>query len=269
MGNLPNWVDFIPFRPIFREICNHFGFDFYLEIQARDFFRQQLKKQKPDGLINEISNLARDRIICFCGAGPNLTEHIQKIHDQWITHRESFFIVAADGSANALSLFDIIPDLVISDFDGLTPQQMSHLLNQNIILMVLAHGDNYQNLNSYQYIFKKYSRIIGTTQASARYPIINPGGFTDGDRGVFLLHHLVPLQKTFFLFGYDFTTKIGKYSKPYYTKDMPITPIKQQKLQICEFLLSLLQSRWKRTLFYYSGDSSIIIGKWDKILNNR
>ncbi|WP_457558111.1 6-hydroxymethylpterin diphosphokinase MptE-like protein [Candidatus Harpocratesius sp.] len=268
MGNLPNWVDFIPFRPIFREICNHLGFDFNLEIQVRDFFRHQLKTKRIDGLISEIGNFARNRIICFCGAGPNLDDHIQKMHDQWINHRDSFYIVAADGSANALALFDIIPDLVISDFDGLTPQQMCNLLDQNIILVVLAHGDNYQNLSSYSSIFKKYSRIIGTTQASARYPIINPGGFTDGDRGIFLLHHLLPLQKSFFLFGYEFKSKIGKYSKPYFDNNMPITPIKHQKLQICEFLLSLIQSRWNRTLFDYSHDLLIIKERWNKILDN-
>ncbi|MHA1775488.1 MAG: hypothetical protein DRO88_01230 [Promethearchaeia archaeon] len=254
MAIVPFWVDFPPFRPLFKEICQKFGFEMELEIEARNFLYHYLHHSDPQGLVEEITHSANRKIICFIGAGPNLVSHIQKIRQMWNAQRDRFYLVAADGSANALIRIDLYPDLVISDFDGLSVQQMQFLLQKGAILCLLAHGDNYTHIEGYQSLLSSDLRVIGTTQAPAMYPIINPGGFTDGDRGLFLMHHLLQLDQPFFLFGYAFEGPIGAYSKPNFDQDMPLTPFKNKKLQVCEHLLHLLSSRWHRQILFFDED---------------
>lgn len=244
----PLWMDFVPFRPFFHEIAQEFGFNSEKEILARDFFHRNLSSTDPKALITRISETVKNRVVCFFGAGANLIAHLKKLSPILKEKRQHFFLVTADGSSNALMENNIIPDMVVSDFDGLTVSQMKSLAENRVILCLLAHGDNYQLIDDYLSILKPEFSVIGTTQAPAHYPIINPGGFTDGDRGVFLLHHLVPLDKPFFLFGYDFEGKIGSYSKPSYLQDMPLNPVKRKKLQICRRLLALISKKWHRTI---------------------
>ena len=59
--------------------------------------------------------------------------------------------------------------------------------------------------------FTKFQNKIGTTQTDKFGKLENFGGFTDGDRCVFLAETFKP--KKIILFGMDFGNKIGKYSK--------------------------------------------------------
>jgi hypothetical protein len=56
-----------------------------------------------------------------------------------------------------------------------------------------------------------FKYCIGTTEGKPFGNIRNFGGFTDGDRCVFLAKYFG--AKSIILFGMDFGTKIGKYSK--------------------------------------------------------
>ena len=73
--------------------------------------------------------------------------------------------------------------------------------------------------------------------------IKNFGGFTDGDRGVFLANHFE--AKKIILFGMDFGERIGKYSK---TKKSE-RKIKLMKLKKGESLLEWLSTFTKSELF--------------------
>src|SRR3989304_4366110 len=75
------------------------------------------------------------------------------------------------------------------------------------IMVVHAHGDNFDKLE----LVSKFKNCIGTTEAKSFGKIHNFGGFTDGDRCVFLAKHFK--AKKIILFGMDFGNKIGKYSK--------------------------------------------------------
>ena len=57
---------------------------------------------------------------------------------------------------------------------------------------------------------KKMKNCIGTTQTNPFNKIQNFGGFTDGDRGVFLASYFN--AKKIILFGMDFGNQIGKFS---------------------------------------------------------
>ena len=76
-----------------------------------------------------------------------------------------------------------------------------------IPIIVHAHGDNYDKLE----IVKEFTNVMGTTQTKTFGKIVNFGGFTDGDRCVFLAELFN--AKRIVLVGMDFGQKIGKYSK--------------------------------------------------------
>ena len=165
----PNWIYFREFRKTFISIQDSFGFDPNKEVIARNQLSQILHDRDPTSLIGEITQKASNRIICCFGAGPNLQDHIQAKLSVWLKQREKFYIVAADGSANALLESSLLPDLIISDLDGLSYGQMEEILQRGsgVIVVVLAHGDNSQALETFAPLLRKYDRIIGTTQAPA------------------------------------------------------------------------------------------------------
>ena len=74
-------------------------------------------------------------------------------------------------------------------------------------MLVHAHGDNSEKIH----FVKNFKNCIGTTQTKPVGKIHNFGGFTDGDRSVFLANHFK--AKKIILLGMDFGTRIGKYSK--------------------------------------------------------
>ena len=101
-------------------------------------------------------------------------------------------------------------------------------------MIIHAHGDNKEKIKKYLPEIK--GSLIGTTQtdSSVFKNLYNFGGFTDGDRAVFLILRMNP--KAIILAGMDFGEEIGEYSK---TKITSI-PIKRLKLKIGKKLLEWL-----------------------------
>ncbi|MDQ1282410.1 MAG: 2-amino-4-hydroxy-6-hydroxymethyldihydropteridine diphosphokinase, partial [Euryarchaeota archaeon] len=89
------------------------------------------------------------------------------------------------------------------------------------ILAVHAHGDNLDALSIY---VPKLERIIGTVQCRPRPGLYNFGGFTDGDRSVFLARELGASEVD--LLGFDFD-------------DNSVTPRKKKKLAWAKRLIDL------------------------------
>jgi uncharacterized Rossmann fold enzyme len=76
---------------------------------------------------------------------------------------------------------------------------------------------------------------MGTTQSIPEGKLYNFGGFTDGDRAIFLAVELG--AEKIFLAGMDFGTMVTKYSRPNINEDIEIADeIKQKKLKYAEDL---------------------------------
>ena len=114
--------------------------------------------------------------------------------------------IAADGATQALIENGIIPDIVVTDLDG-NIEFIKKASESNSIMIVHSHGDNISRL-PYANLFRN---CIGTTEDKPFRKIKNFGGFTDGDRCVFLANHFGASK--IILIGMDFGTRIGKYSK--------------------------------------------------------
>ena len=167
--------------------------------------------------------------------------------------------IAADSSIKPLVENGIIPDIVVTDLDG-DENTLKKIGKTNSIFVIHAHGDNIEKLD----LVKKFKNCIGTTQSTPFSKIKNFGGFTDGDRCVFLANHFQ--AKKVILFGMDFGERIGKFSK---TKKSE-RKIKLMKLKQGKSLLEWLSTFTKLELFTTSksirGFEKISYNKLDIII---
>ena len=169
-----------------------------------------------------------DKFIVF-GAGPSLKDHIAELKENY--DLKDYVLVAADGATTALIEERIAPDIVVTDLDGnLDDILLADLRGANIV--VHAHGDN---LDRIVQITPYFTNVLGTTQAQPVGNIYNFGGFTDGDRAIFLTVALGASEVT--LAGMDFGEIVTKYSRPNLPDILGAADeIKRKKLEYAEKL---------------------------------
>ena len=188
--------------------------------------------QKTD-TIKKIERLIQGKTVFVIGSGPSLSFAISKLKKL-----KKSVKIAADSSLKPLVDNGIIPDIIVTDLDG-NEDTIKKISKTKSIFVIHAHGDNIEKLE----MVKKIKNCIGTTQTNPFNKIKNFGGFTDGDRGVFLASHFN--AKKIILFGMDFGNKIGKFSN---TKKSD-REIKLKKLEIGRDLLIWLSTITKSELF--------------------
>ena len=181
----------------------------------------------------KITKLIQGKTVFVIGSGPSLSFAIPKLKK----FKKSIKI-AADSSLKPLLENGIVPDIIVTDLDG-DEDAIKKLSKKKSIFVIHAHGDNIKKLQ----MVKEIKNCIGTTQTRPFNKIQNFGGFTDGDRGVFLASHFE--AKKIILFGMDFGKQIGKFSN---TKKSD-RDTKLKKLKIGEELLIWLSTITKSELF--------------------
>ncbi|WP_316507025.1 6-hydroxymethylpterin diphosphokinase MptE-like protein [Nitrosopumilus sp.] len=185
-------------------------------------------------IIEKISKLIKNKTVFVIGSGPSLSRSISKLKNY-----KNSVKIAADSSLKPLVENGVVPDIIVTDLDGDRDTLEKITRTQSSIFVVHAHADNKTKLE----LAKNFKKCIGTTQAKPFGKIKNFGGFTDGDRGVFLASHFC--AKKIILFGMDFGERIGKFSN---TKRSE-RKIKLMKLKKGEFLLEWLSTFTRSELF--------------------
>ena len=183
--------------------------------------------------IERIRKLIQDRTVLVIGSGPSLSIAIPKLKKL-----KKSIKIAADSSLKPLIDNGIIPDIIVTDLDG-NEDAIKKISKTKSIFVIHAHGDNIEKLQ----MVKKMKNCIGTTQTKPFNKIQNFGGFTDGDRGVFLANHFD--AKKIILFGMDFGNQIGKFSNT----NRSDRKMKLKKLKIGKDLLIWLSTITKSELF--------------------
>lgn len=216
-------------EPIYRKIAEDFNFPLEKEKQAVNLLNKLLEKKNLYSIKKLEDLIAGNEVIVF-GAGPSLGSSL-------ITHKKEFvgkLKIAADGATSALLKNNVLPEIIITDLDGKVSDQLD-ANSKGSIAIIHAHGDNIDNVKKYVPEFK--GDVIGTTQIDPKpyENIHNFGGFTDGDRAVFLADYFC--AKKIYLIGFDFDGDIGKYSFPE-NKDRSL---KLKKLKWCKYLIDLLK----------------------------
>jgi uncharacterized Rossmann fold enzyme len=188
---------------------------------------------KKTDTIEKVREIIQGKTVFVIGSGPSLSIAIPKLKKL-----KKSIKIAADSSLKPLIDNGIIPDIIVTDLDG-NEDAIKKISKTKSIFVIHAHGDNIEKLQ----MVKKMKNCIGTTQTNPFNKIQNFGGFTDGDRGVFLANHFD--AKKIILFGMDFGNQIGKFSN---TKRSD-REIKLKKLEIGKDLLIWLSTITKSELF--------------------
>jgi uncharacterized Rossmann fold enzyme len=217
-------------RKRYSEILKEFKYSEKKDKESAIILNSILKKSD----VNEkILNLIKGNTVFVIGSGPSLSSAIPKLKNY-----KKIVKIAADSSIKPLVENGIIPDIVVTDLDG-DENILKKIGKTKSIFVVHAHGDNIEKLE----FVKNFKNYIGTTQSKPFDKLQNFGGFTDGDRGVFLANHFQ--AKKIILLGMDFGERIGKFSK---TKKSD-RKIKLMKLKKGESLLKWLSTFTKCELF--------------------
>ncbi|MBD3216196.1 MAG: DUF115 domain-containing protein [Candidatus Lokiarchaeota archaeon] len=240
------------FKPWYDRIIADFGFDRNLDKEARDLLLNFFKKRKRDLDIADTLKKFNKHIqsssnILIYGCGPSLELTVEKMRN----HVGNSYIrkqvhLAADGAAVLLREKHFPVLAVFTDLDGITSKEFDWVE----FVIVHAHGDNIDKLNEFQEDIIKKENVIGTTQVDPKDPILNPGGFTDGDRIFYFLREFLSPTQKLYLIGMDFNGNIGKYSKQNYTENQEASPVKRKKLQYAIKLLDALFDKINNEIYF-------------------
>ena len=182
----------------YRDILKEFGYSRKEDSQSCRLLNLLLTEKTKTAAIKD---LIENKPVFVVGAGPSLLSCIPILKKY-----KKITKIVADGAVQALIENSLRPNIVVTDLDG-DVNALKKTGRTNTIMVVHAHGDNSDKLH----LVKNFKNCIGTTQTKPIGKIQNFGGFTDGDRCVFLANHFK--AKKIILLGMDFGTTIGKYSK--------------------------------------------------------
>ena len=211
-------------------IAREFGYDMRLDYESAVILDSVLGGTVPD---SSMAGLIKGRTVFVVGSGPSLGASIPILKRFKGTTK-----IAADSAARHLIKHGIAPEIVVTDLDG-HADSLKRCSGLGAILVVHAHGDNISKL----YMALGFRNCIGTTQAEPYGAVQNFGGFTDGDRSVFLASHFG--AKRIILFGMDYDGTVGRFSG---TKKSDVA-LKLKKLEKSREALEWLSGKTESELF--------------------
>ncbi|MDI6888610.1 MAG: DUF115 domain-containing protein [Methanocellales archaeon] len=207
-------MNFADWEPIYQEILKDFGFDRSRDEHSAEILSESLKERSLS--TQRLHKLLHQKSIIVCGNASSLKEELESVD---VSNR---MIIAADGATSVLLEHAILPDIVVTDLDG----DMDDIISADrlgSVIVVHAHGDNIPAIKRYVPLL---NHVIGSAQSTPLKNIYNFGGFTDGDRCVFMAHHFDAESVT--LLGFDF-------------EDAGVSPIKKKKLQWARRLIKMCE----------------------------
>ncbi|MDZ7688456.1 MAG: 6-hydroxymethylpterin diphosphokinase MptE-like protein [Halobacteriales archaeon] len=188
-------MEFEDWEPFYEEILDEFGYSREEDRNAARFLDEKLG----DFDLSRLETLLRDENVAVVGDAPSLEP--PSVPKEGV-------VIAADGAAELLSEADVKVDVIVTDLDG-APRHAAEASYEGTVVVVHAHGDNLDALERWLPEFD-FSNVLGTTQTDARRfdALHNFGGFTDGDRAVFLADEFGAARIV--LVGFDFEAAEGE-----------------------------------------------------------
>ncbi|AKB40647.1 6-hydroxymethylpterin diphosphokinase MptE-like protein [Methanosarcina mazei] len=211
-------MDFAAWEPIYERILKDFGFDREGDEKAAMFLSSMLTVKNTVSL-SELEAVISEKPVLACGNAPGLRAELSKID------LSAFVIIAADGASAAFMDMGRVPEVICTDLDGNSESDIEKEIlacELGSIVLIHAHGDNLDKLEKY---VPRFKRFIATTQAEPFDKVYNFGGFSDGDRCVFVAQNF--RAKSVRLAGFDF-------------EDPCVNPIKKKKLKWAKELIGML-----------------------------
>ena len=215
-------------RAIYEAILKDFGFDRARDEEAMRIASEIMAHRAIDSLRvqNELEERIKGKEAMICGNAPRLEADIRAKGLEREPSQRGRVIIAADGATSVLIRDAILPDVIVSDLDGYIPD-IIYANRLGSIVIVHAHGDNIEMLK--KVLPALNANVICTAQSSPITPhghassnIFNFGGFTDGDRCVFVAKEFG--ARRIELLGFDF-------------EDTEVTESKRKKLKWAKRLI--------------------------------
>lgn len=176
-------MQYSDWEPTYEEILDDFGFDRRKDEESARIAADIMSQRdiNVDIVKAEIERLLNGKEVIICGNAPCLEADIK----ERAIFTPSRVVIAADGATSVLlrNASIIIPDIVVTDLDG----NIADIIYANrlgAIMVVHAHGDNIEML--IKILPALNANVICTTQSMPLHNVYNFGGFTDGDRCVFI-----------------------------------------------------------------------------------
>ncbi|MFB6304403.1 MAG: 6-hydroxymethylpterin diphosphokinase MptE-like protein [Haloferacaceae archaeon] len=207
-------MEFSRWEPVYEVILADFGYDRAADERARDVLAERVGPFDPDRL-----PALDGATVAVAGAGPSLESDVDDA-------AAADVVVAASTAADRLRDAGVAVDLMVTDLDK-NPETAAALTAEGVPVAVHAHGDNLSLLREWLPECDR-TNVLPTTQAAPRGPVVNHGGFTDGDRAAFLADALGAAHLRFP--GWD-------------VDDPTVGPAKREKLRWAERLLAWLERR--------------------------
>ncbi len=204
-------------------IAREFGFSRAEDGRAARVLDSIIRRPVPAG---RIGRMIRGRTVFVVGSGPSLSSSIP-----FLKKYDNPKIVA-DSALRGLAGRGVRPDIVVTDLDG-DAGCLRRSGRAGSIMVVHAHGDNIARLH----MAGDFRNCLGTSQGGAPGRLRDFGGFTDGDRCVFIADAFGAQRVV--LFGMDFGKRIGRHSGT--RRSERVTKLK--KLARAEELLGWLAKR--------------------------
>jgi len=226
--NIDEWLRF------YDNIRRKLGYSIIEDQNAARILSKLIKGKEVQ--LDKVKEIIYNKNVFVIGAGPSLESF-----NSYDLIKE-YPIIAADGATEALLRNGIKPSIVVTDLDG-NSKALLEASKLGSIMIIHAHGDN---INRMLNLVPKFKNCIGTTQVKPFDNIYNFGGFTDGDRAVFLANKF--FAKSIILIGMDFGNKIGIYSK----QQVINKELKIEKMRIAKELLEYLSKDTKTKLYNLS-----------------
>jgi 2-amino-4-hydroxy-6-hydroxymethyldihydropteridine diphosphokinase len=225
-------VKFIDWFPYYQNVRQQFGYSTEKDQEAANVLSRLIKRKALD--IKLLQRKIAGRNVLAIGAGDSLISNIK-----FIKKNRKFVRIVADSATRVLIENHIKPDIVVTDLDG-DALFLRKAERAGAIMVVHSHGDNVEELKKFVPTFR---HVIGSTQVMPVENVYNFGGFTDGDRCVFLADEFG--AKEIVLVGMEFGDRIGHHSK----KKVKNIGLKKEKMKVGKRLLEMLAKRSPSRLF--------------------
>jgi 2-amino-4-hydroxy-6-hydroxymethyldihydropteridine diphosphokinase len=208
-------MDFEAWKPFYVEILKDFGFSRTQDEAIAGELDASLGGRRASDA--ELRDLIRGTEVTVAGNAPRLPEEVDEVRGLLITADEATSVLVGEG---------LMPAMIVTDLDGIIADQVK-ANDGGAIAVVHGHGDNGPGVRKWAPLFA--GRTVATTQARPSGGLRNFGGFTDGDRAVFLADHFGASR--IHLVGFDFEHPSPKDGDP---------RAKQRKLDWAYILLNAL-----------------------------
>lgn len=181
-------MDYLEWENYYLRILEDFGFDRKGDEESARILDETLGGSRVSD--EELETLLRGQDVIVVGNASSARREVEG---------KKGILVAADEATSILLKIGRRPDMIVTDLDGDVSDQIRSNL-EGSIAVVHGHGNNIPAVKRWAWEFRGHT--VATTQSRPSGRLRNFGGFTDGDRAVFLADHFGARKIS--LVGFDF-----------------------------------------------------------------